>query len=172
MALVVDPAIMKLKQRLIVVSVLALVGFVALVLLLHSHLPNSAGKDQSIDRIAVKSLTTNESILRTHSSDLHGDKNALSSYERAQNVTTATEVALSFENSWNQWTKWVRPDSLYPQDAFWSPQMTDILRSLATAPVTSFGLGHKGTQLKATMYLEGGQKTAFKPMRSERAPLG
>ena len=156
---------MKLKQRLILVSVFALVGFVALVLILQSHVPNSAAKDESIDDIVVKSLTTSDSTLVTQGIS-RDNKEMLSSYKEVEHVTATTEVTLGFEDSWNQWMKWVRPDSLYPEDVFWSPEMTDILQSLATAPVTSFGLGHKGTQLKATMHLAGGQKTVFKPMRS------
>ena len=180
----VDPA-MKLRQRLILLSVFALVGFVALILILQLNLPNSTAKDESIDNIVVKSLKTSKSTLATSSSNSRGDKSALeaqggsrdnrkklSSHEKVQNVTAATEGdPPSFEDSWNQWLKWVRNESLYPQDAFWSPEMNGILQSLATAPVTSFGLGHKGTQLKATMHLAGSQKTVFKPMRSRTSTL-
>ena len=161
---------MRLKQKLIRVSVFALVGFVALVLILQSHLPNSVAKDESIDDTVVKSLTTRGSTLGTHGA-ARDNKETLSNYKEVQNVTAATEVVLKFEDSWNQWRKWVRQDSLYPEDAFWSPDMTDMLLSLATAPVTSFGLGHKGTQLKATMQLAGGQKAVFKPMRSRTSTL-
>ena len=176
---------MKLRQRLVLLSVLAIVGFVALVLVLQLHLPNSTEKDVSIDHMVVKSLKTSKTTLGTHSSNSRGDKSTLetqggsrdnrktlSSHQKVQNVTAATEGdPPSFEDSWNQWLKWVRNESLYPQGAFWSPEMNGILQSLATAPVTSFGLGHKGTQLKATMHLAGGQKTVFKPMRSRTSTL-
>ena len=56
------------------------------------------------------------------------------------------------------------PDALYPQDAFYSEEMNHILAVMATAPITSFGVGHKGTQLKATAML-GAQRTVFKPKR-------
>ena len=67
-------------------------------------------------------------------------------------------------NPWAIWEKWVTPNYLYPEDAFWSHDMDYIINALATAPITSFGVGYKGTQLKATMFL-GKQRTVFKPMR-------
>ena len=65
---------------------------------------------------------------------------------------------------WMIWQQWVKSDYLYPKDAFWSEDMNHIINSMATAPITSFGFGSKGTQLKASMQL-GIQKTVFKPMR-------
>ena len=76
----------------------------------------------------------------------------------------AVPVKDSPEVAWEIWQKWVKPDYLYPENAFWSDEMNQILTAMATAPITSFGVGHKGTQLKATVML-GEQKTAFKPMR-------
>ena len=46
--------------------------------------------------------------------------------------------------------------------------MDNILVALASSPVTQFDLGHRGTQLKATLYLEGGQRTVFKPKRCDK----
>lgn len=65
---------------------------------------------------------------------------------------------------WNLWHSWVKQDWFYPKGAFWSQEMTTILRAMATYPITSFDVGHRGTQLKVSMYL-GTQRTAFKPMR-------
>ena len=65
---------------------------------------------------------------------------------------------------WEIWQSWVKPNYLYPEDAFWSDEMNHILRTMATAPITQFGVGHKGTQLKATLMLDK-QRTAFKPQR-------
>ncbi len=66
---------------------------------------------------------------------------------------------------WNIWQRWVQQDRLYPEDAFWSDQMNQLLKSMATARITSFGGGDLriGTQLKLITYL-GKQKTLFKPM--------
>ena len=65
---------------------------------------------------------------------------------------------------WNIWESWVQKDSFYPEDALFSDEMNSILRAMATQPIKSFDVGHRGTQLKATMFL-GKQKTVFKPMR-------
>ncbi len=66
---------------------------------------------------------------------------------------------------WNIWQKWVNLDQLYPEGAFWSDQMNQLLKSMATARITSFGGGdlHHGKQLKIITYL-GKQKALFKPM--------
>ena len=40
-----------------------------------------------------------------------------------------------------------------------------ILRELSHRPITSADVGFKGTQLKLTLILEGGQRVAFKPKR-------
>lgn len=65
---------------------------------------------------------------------------------------------------WALWRGWVQPHKLYPESVFYSEEMGHILHAMATEPITSFGLGHKGTQLKATAML-GTQRTAFKPKR-------
>ena len=65
---------------------------------------------------------------------------------------------------WKIWQSWVKQDHFYPEDAFWSEEMNSILRAMATYPISSFDVGHRGTQLKASMFL-GNQRTAFKPMR-------
>ena len=38
-----------------------------------------------------------------------------------------------------------------------------ILREMARAPITAADTGYRGTQLKMTLTLAGGQKVAFKP---------
>ena len=67
-------------------------------------------------------------------------------------------------NPWSIWRGWVEENSLYPQEAFFSDEMNHILATMATGSITSFGLGSKGTQLKATAML-GNQRTVFKPKR-------
>ena len=67
-------------------------------------------------------------------------------------------------NPWSIWRGWVEKESLYPPDVFYSDEMNHILNTMATGNITSFGLGVKGTQLKATVML-GEQRTVFKPKR-------
>ncbi len=66
---------------------------------------------------------------------------------------------------WNIWQRWVNLDRLYPEGAFWSDQMNQLLKSMATARITSFGGGNLriGKHLKINTYL-GKQKALFKPM--------
>lgn len=156
---------MKLKQRLIFTSVIVLIGFVVLILRLQSLLPDSTRKEDLIDtKTSLEPSTTSQTTSGTH--NISRDQGKLAGYKEKENLTIATKVSLSFEDSWNQWMKWVTPNNLYPEDVFWSSEMTDLVENLGKAPVTLFGLGHKGTQLKATMHLVGGQKSVFKPMRS------
>ena len=65
---------------------------------------------------------------------------------------------------WQVWHSWVKQDQFYPEDVFWSKEMNSILHAMATYPITLFDVGHKGTQLKASMLLDK-QRTAFKPKR-------
>ena len=67
-------------------------------------------------------------------------------------------------NPWGIWRGWVQKDSLYPEGAFYSDEMNHILATMATSNFTSFGVGSKGTQLKATVML-GRQRMVFKPKR-------
>ena len=70
------------------------------------------------------------------------------------------------KDPWAIWQGWVKPDYLYPEGVFWSDEMNLILFSMATKPVTEFGVGHKGTQLKTSLLLgDEKQRTSFKPMR-------
>ena len=84
--------------------------------------------------------------------------------EGAVKMSTHPTPGVKQKSPWVIWERWVKPNYLYPEGAFWSDDMNYIIDTMATAPITSFGLGHKGTQLKATMYL-GKQRTVFKPMR-------
>lgn len=68
------------------------------------------------------------------------------------------------QDPWTLWHSWVKQDHFYPNDAFWSEEMNSILHAMATYPITSFDVGHRGTQLKVSMYLNK-QRTAFKPLR-------
>ena len=79
-------------------------------------------------------------------------------------LKVSAEVAS--RDAWTIWKDWVQPDFLYPEHSFYSMEMNHILSSMATAPITSFGVGHKGTQLKATAMLAD-QRTVFKPKRYE-----
>lgn len=84
------------------------------------------------------------------------------SIKRVDQLSVPAEIAEL--NPWAIWRGWVQENALYPKQVFYSDEMNHILATMATADITSFGLGSKGTQLKATAML-GSQKTVFKPKR-------
>ena len=73
-------------------------------------------------------------------------------------------LAAGERDPWKVWHSWVKQDHFYPEEAFFSEEMNSILHAMATYPITSFDVGHRGTQLKVSMFF-GQQRTAFKPMR-------
>ena len=78
---------------------------------------------------------------------------------------TTPPPPIDYTRPWKIWSDWVREDVLYPNGVLHSNEMDLILHGLSSYPITRLDLGYKGTQLKASMYLEGGQRTVFKPMR-------
>lgn len=69
---------------------------------------------------------------------------------------------------WNLAKKWATPRSLVPDVA---RGLGDVLEALASAPITSTHIGYKGTQLKLSVMLKGGQRAVFRPKRYSRAEL-
>lgn len=65
---------------------------------------------------------------------------------------------------WKVWMGWVTEGHLYPSHVFYSDEMNNILNTMAMAQVTSFGVGIRGTQLKASVMF-GAQQAVFKPKR-------
>lgn len=72
---------------------------------------------------------------------------------------------LSVTDAWDVWRSWPHSTQLYTEQQFNSNEMRDILYHMVTAPIVRFDVGHKGTQLKALIELEGGQRAVFKPKR-------
>ena len=72
----------------------------------------------------------------------------------------------SAEESWILWQGWVKEDNFYPEGVFFSGEMWKVLKAMSETPLTKFGVGIRGTQLKASVVLLGGQKAVFKPKRS------
>ena len=93
---------------------------------------------------------------------LVGFPKARHNHEGGPSLSVPPEIAEL--NPWSIWRGWVEENALYPQEAFFSDEMNHILATMATGNITSFGLGSKGTQLKATAML-GDQRTVFKPKR-------
>ena len=111
---------------------------------------------RTLDNIPERYIAEVERLRKLHPQSLHNDT--------VLQVGEQLPPGVKQKNPWAIWERWVKPNYLYPEDAFWSHDMDYIIDAMATAPITSFGVGYKGTQLKATMFL-GKQRTVFKPMR-------
>ncbi|XP_030061281.1 glycosaminoglycan xylosylkinase [Microcaecilia unicolor] len=71
----------------------------------------------------------------------------------------------TLQSPWEIAAQWVVPREVYPEEA---PELGAILHAMATKKVIKADVGYKGTQLKALLILEGGQKVVFKPKRYSR----
>lgn len=161
--------IMKLHQRLLVVFVLVFF-FVVLCISVHFVSSSSPGPKEPLENLHIQRVDMLERV-RT---DMHRkvmrflqEKAPLSNRNYESVFSSPPTEFPSPITVWKIWTDWVKPDVFYESKDFWSSNMSNILVALASSPVTQFDLGHRGTQLKATLYLEGGQRTVFKPKRYE-----
>ena len=78
---------------------------------------------------------------------------------------SSVKTPVSIPSPWKTWFSWVHPDVLYPSGKFYSSDMDNILSALSSYKINKFDIGYKGTQLKTSMFLEGNQRTVFKPKR-------
>ena len=118
----------------------------------------------------IKSDEFLQIILNKESDELTSNKPVSSPmvvYKRKLNQSAANTGirTLSVTSVWHVWRTWPQTNELYTEKQFNSSEMRDILHHMATAPIVRFDVGHKGTQLKALVELEGGQLTVFKPKR-------
>ncbi|XP_051867813.1 glycosaminoglycan xylosylkinase [Pristis pectinata] len=72
----------------------------------------------------------------------------------------------TLQSPWEIAAQWVVPREVYPEE---TPELGAILHAMATKKIIKADVGYKGTQLKALLVLEGGQKVVFKPKRYSRA---
>jgi hypothetical protein len=66
---------------------------------------------------------------------------------------------------WKLFSSWVTSHQLYTADDLYSDEMLQILHYLSTSKIEQVLVGYRGSQLKATFIVAGGQKVLFKPMR-------
>ena len=68
-----------------------------------------------------------------------------------------------FDDPWQLWKEMVTDRKLSSSS---DPDAVNmILEALTFKPIVAVGVGYKGTQLKASMLLEGKQRVVFKPLR-------
>lgn len=77
----------------------------------------------------------------------------------------AKRFALNFSyplstSPWKLAANWVTPRQIHPENA---KELGAILKAMHEGKITRADVGHRGTQLKLTLLLDGGQKVVFKP---------
>jgi len=143
---------MKLKQRAVALSAFLVLVVVSSVFL-RIHLRYKSPQQFSVSTSSsVPSPSRSQPVV-------------LSSPLPVKKISSSPVVTGSLKETWWLWQSWVREDTFYPEEVFPSGQMLHLLRVMASAAITEFGVGRKGTQLKASVVLEGQQKALFKPKR-------
>lgn len=111
----------------------------------------------------------------TNSNDLHveprlekrfvdKDKNNIVSKHNNNNAKNANnDVDYEYDDPWLIWKDMVKSRQITPPDD--NDAVNMILEAMMYKPVIAAGTGYRGTQLKATLTLEGKQRVVFKPKR-------
>ena len=111
----------------------------------------------------------------TNSNDLHveprlekrfvdKDKNNIVSKHNNNNAkNTNNDVDYEYDDPWLIWKDMVKSRQITPPDD--NDAVNMILEAMMYKPVIAAGTGYRGTQLKATLTLEGKQRVVFKPKR-------
>lgn len=69
------------------------------------------------------------------------------------------------DDLWQIAERWVTMQQIHDEDI---PELGMILTSMSSKSIISADVGHKGSQLKLTLVLDGGQRVVFKPQWYER----
>lgn len=83
--------------------------------------------------------------------------------EAGLSLSRGARLTHTLQSPWEIASQWVGPREVYPEE---TPELAAVLTSLSTAKIERADVGYKGTQLKALLVLDGGQKVVFKPKRS------
>lgn len=83
--------------------------------------------------------------------------------EAGLSLSRGARLTHTLQSPWEIASQWVGPREVYPEE---TPELAAVLTSLSTARIERADVGYKGTQLKALLVLDGGQKVVFKPKRS------
>ncbi|XP_077573736.1 glycosaminoglycan xylosylkinase [Stigmatopora nigra] len=93
------------------------------------------------------------------------DLQAFRKMEAGLSLMQGARLTHTLQSPWEIASQWVGPREVYPEEA---PELAAVLSALSQARVERADVGFKGTQLKALLVLEGGQKVVFKPKRYNR----
>lgn len=89
--------------------------------------------------------------------------------EAGLSLSRGARLTHTLQSPWEIASQWVGPREVYPEE---TPELAAVLTSLSTARIERADVGYKGTQLKALLVLDGGQKVVFKPKRSDLLIMG
>ncbi|MBN3283800.1 XYLK xylosylkinase, partial [Polyodon spathula] len=126
---------MKLKQRVVLLAALLVVLILAKVFLLDGGEGSAASRQ---------------------------DQRAFQRMEAGLRLRRGAQLDHTLQSPWEVAAQWVGPREVYPDE---TPELGAVLNAMATGRVERADVGYKGTQLKALLVLEGGQKVVFKPKR-------
>uniref|UniRef100_G1SWU9 FAM20B glycosaminoglycan xylosylkinase n=1 Tax=Oryctolagus cuniculus TaxID=9986 RepID=G1SWU9_RABIT len=129
---------MKLKQRVVLLAIL-LVIFIFTKVFLIDNLDTSAANRE--------------------------DQRAFHRMMAGLRVELTPKLDHTLQSPWEIAAQWVVPREVYPEE---TPELGAIMHAMATKKIIKADVGYKGTQLKALLILEGGQKVVFKPKRYSR----
>ncbi|CAB1324197.1 unnamed protein product [Coregonus sp. 'balchen'] len=93
------------------------------------------------------------------------DLRAFRKMESGLSLSRGARLTHTLQSPWEVAGQWVGPREVYPEE---TPELAAVLTALGTARVERADVGYKGTQLKALLVLDGGQKVVFKPKRYSR----
>ncbi|OBS64645.1 hypothetical protein A6R68_06814 [Neotoma lepida] len=129
---------MKLKQRVVLLAIL-LVIFIFTKVFLIDNLDTSAANRE--------------------------DQRAFHRMMTGLRVELVPKLDHTLQSPWEIAAQWVVPREVYPEE---TPELGAVMHAMATKKIIKADVGYKGTQLKALLILEGGQKVVFKPKRYSR----
>uniref|UniRef100_A0A8C9EGL1 FAM20 C-terminal domain-containing protein n=2 Tax=Phasianidae TaxID=9005 RepID=A0A8C9EGL1_PAVCR len=129
---------MKLKQRVVLLAIL-LVIFIFTKVFLIDNLDTSAANRE--------------------------DQRAFHRMMASLRVELDPRLDHTLQSPWEIAAQWVVPREVYPEE---TPELGAVMHAMSTKKIIKADVGYKGTQLKALLILEGGQKVVFKPKRYAR----
>ena len=80
-------------------------------------------------------------------------------------ITTSQKNTAFNKPAWQLWHEMVKEREVTQPGQEGMLRVDAIVKALQTQPVIQMSVGYRGTQLKASMFLQGKQRTVFKPKR-------
>ncbi|KAA8589275.1 hypothetical protein FQN60_012640 [Etheostoma spectabile] len=86
------------------------------------------------------------------------DLRAFRKMEAGLTLSRGARLTHTLQSPWEIASQWVGPREVYPEE---TPELAAVLSSLSAARIERADVGYKGTQLKALLVLDGGQKVPY-----------